>query len=362
MSLKDPAADGAQRADAAAPHEPGERGDAGGDRPPVGVDASSLDARRDELGRHRVRLMDLPSTWFVSPSRVYAVDDATRLRSVRPRREYSANYTFQLQAWSKIAATDDVVIHRGGAPGDSQLTLYAADEPNHVLATVPSKGWDDPVVVGERFAFVKVTGAEARNLYLWPPSSSEPELALSFTTAAALVAQRARGSTLLFSEVTGTTLWVLDTQAKSATSVSLHRAPWRVDRMGEAFLVESLSGNGRVFELIEDNGPPRDLSAEIFAATADIPVEDRRAIGGIESFDLYGDWLIYSAVGGILAFDVVGGRLAPCQLRNLADGIYSSPRVLTKEGDLVFERRAGATEDASAQGLYVIALSDVLPP
>ena len=307
------------------------------------------------LAAKRVRLADVPSEWFVSRSRVYAVDAQKKAHSWKPPSGPTVDYAFTLVSYSHLSGNDDYVVDVA-----DDITVYAAGEPNHLLGVVDdSAAWDEVKAASKAIVIVHANGT-GRDLHLWDPAvAPAPSSVLSFAEPGGLRFMRSHGDTLYYAAPAGTTLWTIDTAKKSATASVLPHTANALDVANGRIVIESATGGSVSHALVEDGKPPRDLTAEISATTSIVPKSARMAVG---SFSQYGDWLVYAAWGGILAFDVVGGRLVPCQIRDGADGLYLSPRVLEADKLLVFTRNAGPTQSGASQGLYYVPLASVLPP
>lgn len=309
-----------------------------------------------DLARERVRLTDVPERWFVGKSRVYALDAAKRVRSFRPPTNGpSVEYTFPLRAWSHVSGNDEYVVDEAG-----DVTVYAATDPATVLKTIPGS-FASVATASTAMGLLKTT-ASGHELIAMNPLSADSPTSMAFAATGGLVFLRARGDTLYYAEyggTSGTKLWALDTIKTLARATPLGGAPTGADVDGGRVVVESAVGGTVKYELLEEGKAPRDLMAEIKAATGVTPAAARAGIG---SFTLHGDWLIFAGFGGILAFDVATGRLVPCQIRQSDDGLFLAPRVLEDTGLLVFTRNAGPAQTSSSQGLYYVPLASVLPP
>lgn len=355
VDLKGPSAEPTTGVGDGGPALPAVQEPTGGDG---GVDAGDAgDASTDlqaELAQKRVRLADVPTTWFVSRSRVYTVDVQNKVHSFQPPNGPVVDYAFPTLSYSHFTGNDDYLVHHG-----DDVTVYGAASPNQVMGTSPdAPGWD--VRAGSKAIGVVNPNGTGRDLLVWDPLvTSAPQKVLSFAEGGGLRFMRSHGDMLYFAPPTGVTLWTVDIAKKTAVSTSLSRTPSGLDVASAGIVAESSVGGTLAYELTADGKAPRDLTAEIMAATSVVPASGR---GGVGSFSQFGDWLIYAAWGGILAFDIAQKRLVPCQLRGADDGPFLPVQVLEGPGILVFSRTAGPKQASSSQGLYYVELASVLPP
>lgn len=310
-----------------------------------------------DLAAKRKRLSDaptLPQEWIASDCCVYVVLDASgqpKLRRLRPSDGSSVDYTFQLGASgiSNVAASDAYVVVRRFDRAD----VYDATMP----ATLKYAELDPPSeVIGlgtKKVAWLQ----NSKEIYVFDPAVDGAPVKTHTSSASLVTILGRRGENAFVRDVQSLDLWLTDSSAKWVLPAA-PTAVTGVDGATSQVIVQHSSPGGLALKLVTRDGPTRDLTAEIMAATSPIAPAMRQGIGGLVQT---GRWIVYSAIGGLLAFDLASGSLVPCQMPRTAGAAFRAPHLLAT-GLLVFELRGGDEALEGAPGIYGVDLADVLPP